>query len=136
MRKDFNIHRMKGTVKLDQTLSKIIEAIKAYPEVIAIYLFGSHARGEATPLSDVDIAVILENPTPELEAEIGSFSSPQMDIVLFHRLPLHIKHEVFKYGKEIFVRSEEKLLAIKLDVLREYLDTVRMYRMIYSEVLG
>ena len=123
-------------MELNHKLSKIIETIKAHPNVIAIYLFGSHAKGEATPLSDIDIAVIMENPTPESEAEIGSLASPQIDVVLFHRLPLHIKHEVFKYGREIFVRNEEKLLEVKLEVMREYLDTARMYRQISSEVLG
>ncbi|WP_290902755.1 nucleotidyltransferase domain-containing protein [Ferroglobus sp.] len=123
-------------MELNEKISKIIKVIKSHPNVIAIYLFGSHAKGEATPLSDIDIAVILENPTPESEADIGSLSSPEIDVVLFHRLPLHIKYEVFKYGKEIFVRDEEKLLEIKLKVMREYLDTVRMYKMISSEVLG
>ncbi|RLI81768.1 nucleotidyltransferase domain-containing protein [Archaeoglobales archaeon] len=119
-----------------EKISKIIEIIKSHPNVIAIYLFGSHAKGEATPLSDIDIAVILENPVSESEADIGSLSSPEIDVVLFHRLPLHIRYEVFKYGKEIFVRDEEKLLEVKLKVMREYLDTVRMYRIISSEVLG
>ncbi|MBO8179729.1 MAG: nucleotidyltransferase domain-containing protein [Archaeoglobus sp.] len=123
-------------MELNHKLSKIIETIKAHPDVIATYLFGSHAKGEATPLSDIDIAVIMENSTPESEAEIGSLASSQIDVVLFHRLPLHIKHEVFKYGREIFVRNEEKLLEIKLEVMREYLDTHRMYRQISSEVLG
>lgn len=123
-------------MELNPTISKIIEIIKSHPNVIAIYLFGSHAKGEATPLSDIDIAVIMENPTPESEADIGSLSSPEIDVVLFHRLPLHIRYEVFKYGKEVFVRDEERLLEIKLKVMREYLDTVRMYKMISSEVLG
>jgi len=122
-------------MELNEKISKIIEIIKSDPNVIAIYLFGSHAKGEATPLSDIDIAVILENPTPESEADIGSLSSQEIDVVLFHRLPLHIRYEVFKYGREIFVRDEEKLLEIKLKVIREYLDTVRMYKMISSEVL-
>jgi len=124
-------------MELNHKLSEIIETIKAHPSVIAIfYLFGSHARGDATPLSDIDIAVIMENPSSEDEAEIGSLASPQIDVVLFHRLPLHIKHEVFRYGKEIFVRDEEKLLEIKLKVMSKYPDTSRMYRQISSEVLG
>jgi len=123
-------------MKLNEKISKIIEIIKSHPNVIAIYLFGSYAKEEAIPLSGIDIADILENPTPESEADIGSLSSPEIDVVLFHRLPLHIRYEVLKYGKEIFVRDEEKLLEIKLKVMREYLDTVRMYKMISSEVLG
>jgi hypothetical protein len=123
-------------MELNHKLSKIIETIKAHPNIIAIYLFGSHAKGDDTPLSDIDIAVIMENPSSEDEAEIGSLASPQIDVVLFHRLPLHIKHEVFRYGREIFVRDEEKLLEIKLKVMSEYLDTSRMYKQISSEVLG
>jgi len=123
-------------MELNQRFLKIIETIKAHPDAIAIYLFGSHAKGEATPMSDVDIAVILENPTPETEADIGSLASPEIDVVLFHRLPLHIKFEVFKHGREIFVRDEEKLAEIRFRVMREYLDTAQMYRRISSEVLG
>ena len=123
-------------MELSHRLSKVIETIKSHPDVIAIYLFGSHAKGEATPLSDIDIAVILENPTPESEADLGSLTSPEFDIVLFHRLPLHIKFEVFRHGREIFVRDEEKLAEIRFRVMREYLDTSPMYRRTSSEVLG
>ena len=35
------------------------------PSVVAAYLFGSTARGETTPLSDVDIAVYLDEPNHE-----------------------------------------------------------------------
>ncbi len=111
----------------NQRFLKIIETIKAHPDVIAMYLFGSHAKGEATPLSDIDIAVILENPTSEIEADIGTLSSPETDIVLFHRLPLHIKFEVFRHGREIFVRDEEKLAEIRFRVMREYLDTTENF---------
>ena len=41
----------------------------------------------------------------------------KIDLVLFHRLPLHIQYEVFKYGKELFVRDEDYLLELKLPVL-------------------
>jgi len=51
-------------MNLNEKLSKVIETIRSHPDIIAIYLFGSHAKGEATP-SDVDIAVILDNPNPE-----------------------------------------------------------------------
>ncbi len=123
-------------MKLNHILSKVIETIKAHPDVVAIYLFGSYAKGDQHPMSDVDIAVILDKPTPETEADIGSLASPEIDIVLFHRLPLHIKFEVFKHGRELFVRDEEKLAEIKFWVMQEYLDTSPMYRRISSEVLG
>ncbi|RLI72728.1 nucleotidyltransferase domain-containing protein [Archaeoglobales archaeon] len=122
--------------KLTEKVERIVTRIKTHPNVIAIYLFGSYAKGEQTPMSDIDIAVILRNPTAESEAEIASFSSPNIEVVLFHRLPLYIKFEVFKYGKELFVGDEEELLQIKMKVMREYLDTTHLYRTISSEVLG
>ncbi|WP_346297601.1 hypothetical protein [Geoglobus acetivorans] len=63
-------------------------------------------------------------------------ATQEIDIVLFHRLPLHIKFEVFRHGRELFVRDEEKLAEIRFRVMREYLDTLPMYRRISSEVLG
>ncbi|WP_346297600.1 nucleotidyltransferase domain-containing protein [Geoglobus acetivorans] len=44
-------------MELNRILPEIIETIKTHPDVIAIYLFGSQAKGDQTPLSDVDIAV-------------------------------------------------------------------------------
>ena len=94
-------------MELNHRLSKIVETIKSHPDVVAIYLFGSYAKGEQTPMSDVDIAVILDKPTSESEADVGSMATPEIDVVLFHRLPLHIKFEVFKHGKELCERREE-----------------------------
>jgi hypothetical protein len=61
--------------------------------------------------------------------------SPSFDVVLFHRLPLHIQFEVLKYGKEIFCRDEKNLLEIKRRVLREYIEMSDMYERIKKRVL-
>jgi predicted nucleotidyltransferase len=37
-----------------------------YPDAIAIYLFGSHARGDARDDSDVDLAVLPARPIPHV----------------------------------------------------------------------
>ncbi|HCO39563.1 MAG TPA: nucleotidyltransferase domain-containing protein [Aquificaceae bacterium] len=121
--------------KMNKELQKIIEEVKNHPKVVAIYLFGSYARGEEKPLSDIDIAVILKDPDKKDEADIGSLYSEKIDLVLFHRLPLHIQYEVFKYGKELFVRDEDYLLELKLAVLRKYLEYSRVYNYMQSEVL-
>ncbi|MEW5693897.1 MAG: nucleotidyltransferase domain-containing protein [Candidatus Hydrogenedentota bacterium] len=115
-------------------INKILETIENNPKVIAVYLFGSYAKNEEKPISDIDLAVILRDYNKEDEAEIGSLYGKDIDLVLFHRLPLHIKFEVFKYGKELLIRDEDYLLDIKLAVLREYLENTRFYRLIGSEV--
>lgn len=72
---------------LPDAVQRIVAEIREHPKVVAIFLFGSWARGEQMPISDVDIAVLLDNPDKSDEADIGSMYSPTVDVVLFHRLP-------------------------------------------------
>ena len=109
-------------------LDKVIKHIEEHLAVVAAILFGSWAKGMAKPLSDVDVAVVLKDITPEIEADIGSFYSDKLDIVLFHRLPLYIQFEVLKHGKEMFCKDQEFLLEVKRRVLRDYLETSWIYR--------
>ena len=46
-----------GTLALDEIKSVVKELLKRYPAEYAL-LFGSYARGEATPESDIDIVII------------------------------------------------------------------------------
>jgi predicted nucleotidyltransferase len=39
---------------------EIVDAVAQEPRIVAAYLFGSWARGAATSLSDVDVALLLE----------------------------------------------------------------------------
>lgn len=119
-----------------EKLNALIEKIKEFPEVIAIVLFGSCAKDEAKEISDIDIAVIVRNPDKLIEGEIGSMYSKKFDVVLFHRLPLHIQFEVLKHGKMLFCRDEEMLLEIKRNVLREYIEMSDMYERIKKRVLA
>jgi predicted nucleotidyltransferase len=117
------------------TLNQIIEKIKSIKEVVAIVVFGSYADGKVKEMSDIDIAVIVQNADKHIEADIGSMYSPKFDVVLFHRLPLHIQYEVLKNGNVIFCRNEEEFFEIKRNVLREYLEMSAMYERIKRRVL-
>lgn len=46
--------------KLFERLEQIVAALKSrHAEVVAVYVFGSHARQEATGRSDLDVLVVL-----------------------------------------------------------------------------
>lgn len=122
-------------IKNMKEISNLIEIIEEIPQVIAIIIFGSYAKGNHKSISDIDIAVILENPSIELEAEVGSLYSSKIDLVLFHKLPLYIKYEVFKYGEKLFCKDYNKLLEIEREVLRKYLEMSSMYERIKQRVL-
>lgn len=120
---------------LPETVQRVLAEVQQHPKVVAIFLFGSWARGEQMPISDVDIAVLLDNPDKRDEADIGSMYSPTIDLVLFHRLPVRIQFQVLKEGQPLFVRDEEKLIETTFQVMRQYHEMEWMYRRYYEEIL-
>lgn len=66
----------------DERLSRIIDSITAVAPVEEIYVFGSYARGEETPESDLDLYIVVTDEIPsrfELMSRIG-FSLLWMDM--------------------------------------------------------
>ena len=51
-----------------ETLAKCLEAMDRALPLTAVYLFGSHARGEARPDSDVDLCLVAEGAQHQLKA--------------------------------------------------------------------
>ena len=51
-----------------ESLAKCLEALGRVARVRAVYLFGSHARGEARPDSDVDLCIVADGAERQLEA--------------------------------------------------------------------
>ena len=44
---------------MDPALARLLSRAESDPDVLAVILFGSHARGEAGPTSDVDVCLVL-----------------------------------------------------------------------------
>lgn len=102
---------------------KIVNELRKIDEVKAIYLFGSHATGKATPISDIDICAITDkNISRGKKADITSYSSNKIDVSVFWDLPIMIRHKVLKEGKLLFEKDKEFLHNITIATLREYLD--------------
>jgi predicted nucleotidyltransferase len=51
-----------------ETLARCLEAMNQALPLTAVYLFGSHARGEARPDSDVDLCLVAEGATEQFKA--------------------------------------------------------------------
>jgi predicted nucleotidyltransferase len=51
-----------------EVLAKCLEAMDRVLPLKAVYLFGSHARGEARPDSDVDLCLVAEGAGQQLKA--------------------------------------------------------------------
>ena len=51
-----------------ETLVRCLEAMNRVMPLRAVYLFGSHARGDARPDSDVDLCIVADGAARQLEA--------------------------------------------------------------------
>jgi len=131
---------MKGSVTSSkeenlQKIKPIIDELKR-EEVQAIYLFGSHAKGNARPTSDIDICVIAnKNVTKSVKGEIMANSSRNIDISIFWDLPPVIRFRVFRDGKPLYAKDELSLQRIKVDTLKSYLDIQPMIKRHCARVL-
>ncbi len=101
----------------------LVKELSTYPEIQAIYLFGSQATGKARPYSDVDICIMLVTGTSEKkQSEILSNGSEKVQLSSFDTLPLYIQYRVFKEGKVLFVRNKLEDHRLTVRTVLSYLD--------------
>ena len=89
-----------------------------YPQITAVYLFGSRARGTVRPTSDVDFAVLLEEPAAaetriSLQAAMARqveemLHAPTDVIVLVRDLSLPLLFDIFSVETILFARDHER----------------------------
>ena len=122
----------------DVRFSALGARFSAFPEVVAVYLFGSAARGTRGKRSDVDIAVLTRaggtrrrsrSVVEYVQAACDALGTDNVDVVLLHRAPIALRHEVFREGKPLLVRDPGALARFRLESSREYLDTIPLRRM-------
>jgi len=116
-------------------IKSVVDELKR-EEVQAIYLFGSYAKGNARPSSDIDICVITEKKIPKsAKEEIMSNSSKNIDISLFWDLPQTIRFRVFREGGLLYAKDELSLQRLKVATLKSYLDIQPMIKRYCTHVL-
>jgi predicted nucleotidyltransferase len=100
--------------------------------VVVAYLFGSQARGDAGPLSDVDVAVLLEEGLSSaeilalrlrlMEAIGRALRLERVDVVALNDASYLLQHRVIRDGRILFSRDELARVRYEFRVLRDYLD--------------
>ncbi len=121
-----------------------LEQVFAAEPVEVAYLFGSRARGDSGPLSDVDIAVLLAGqPTAEecarqqlalLDKVTAHLRRDDVDVVILNRAPLLLQHRVIRDGKVLFCRDELRRVRYETRALMAYMD-FRYYQERYFDAL-
>ena len=115
----------------EEVKTALDRAVSSIPKehAIAILLYGSVARGEEKPISDIDLCVITERGISRGARErILAHASPSLDITLFWDLPLPIRYRVLREGKLLWGEEGLALHRIRRATLRCYREIGRMLR--------
>jgi uncharacterized protein len=104
------------------------------PEILSALVFGSRARDAAGPLSDVDIAVLLD-PRSAGEWRIDDYKAlrlvelmsiletAELDLVILNESPPLLAHRVIRDGIVVHCVDEAALTDFRFRALQTYLDT-------------
>jgi hypothetical protein len=69
-------------------------------ECMGVLLFGSHAKGEQTRRSDVDVCVV--KPSKGCLDDINAKLGGKYDLKVFEHLPLYVKIDIIKHHKTVY----------------------------------
>jgi hypothetical protein len=118
----------------EEIAATVREALERRPEVLEAYLFGSLARSESQPHSDVDVAVTVDPGAIDatglgFDAAIGAdlmeaLRSDRVDVVILNDAPPLLYHRVLRDGIRLFARDLRATTVREGRALSRYCDYV------------
>ena len=114
---------------LAQRLATVVG--RAGSEIDCAYLFGSFARGESGPLSDIDVGILFSELTPaarrlDLAASVGEdverLTKSTADVVMLNDAPPAVRHRIVRDGLLLFATDDRRRVAFESRSIGEFLD--------------
>lgn len=122
----------------DPRIARVVGRARRDPDVLAILLFGSHARGEATARSDIDLCLVLAVPRVSSRAaadkRLAYLAEASVDLSVFQQLPLAVRRRVLREGRVLFVRDEDALYATAIATARAFEGFRHLHRAYLEQV--
>jgi uncharacterized protein len=119
-----------------------IEEIRARlddrPEIVLAYLFGSSARGTASPQSDLDVAVLASETSPNVlryrarlaEALTEVAGGKAVEVILLDEAPPALAGRIVREGRLLVCRDESQRVRFEVRALEREFDTAPLRRVL------
>lgn len=111
----------------------IHEALSRVEEIRLAYLFGSQASGRVGPLSDIDVAVLVDPKLTERDRHsavkqafvklVRALHTDEIDLVDLGKAPPSLINSIVSKGKIILDRDPSLRIRFVRDSILNYLDT-------------
>lgn len=107
--------------------SRLHDVFVRFPEVLAVYLFGSVAEGRAGPESDLDLAVVPATPAArgrrlDLLAALVAAGLDDVDLAILDGTDVVLRFEAVCPNRLVYARDGFDHGAYYSRAVREYLD--------------
>lgn len=122
--------------RIDAAARTRLTASVRRPAVVAAYLIGSQATGLAGPLSDVDLAVWIDDglsPAARLDLRLAvadaaarALGTDEIDVVVLDDAPPLVRHRAIRDGVRLFSSDERARVRKETAAILEYLDTAQL----------
>jgi uncharacterized protein len=106
--------------------------LSTVPEVALGFLFGSYARGQGRPDSDVDCAILVADDAPAggyfdlrlhvMDGLARSIGRDDVDVAILNEAPLALAYRVLRDGKLLFCRDHAAYVRYRVRTLNLYFD--------------
>lgn len=105
-------------------------------DVVAVYVFGSHAAGKARPTSDVDIAILFDTYRKEINraccdgylADLSRRLRKDIHLIVMNSAGEEIVRQILTKGKCLVVNDAEYLSRYKMVMLSRIIDFTFLQR--------
>lgn len=106
--------------KAQTILGKLQDKMEEDPDILAVILYGSYARGEEA--RDVDLCLVLfpDKAENSLDKRIEYSYYDIIDVQVFQDLPLYMKPRIIREGKLLHVKDEDLLYDVAIKTVKEY----------------
>lgn len=126
------VTKAESVLDVSSIQAALLPYFAAQDGIAVAYLFGSFARGQASALSDIDIAILLEPPldaaarfslrlrvTKDIKALMGD---QEIDTIVLNDVPLALSYRVIRDGVVLHCRDEQMRIEWTASTVSRYLD--------------